>query len=425
MSGESPASDRSRPIDRREFVRIAGAGGIGLAASALPRFGHATTGPALSARTVPDVVVIGAGAFGLWTAFHLQRDGHQVTLVDLYGPGNSRATSGDETRGIRTGYGENVLWSSWAKEAIERWKAWDETWGTRIFTTTGDVCMRAEWSGFLEQCATTWDRVGVRYERISVEEAAYRFPQMRFDGFEVGVYEPDAGVARARIAVLTLADRFRALGGEVVIAGASPGRRAGGRMTDVALSTGESLTADAFVFALGPWFPKAMPELMSEMIRIPMGHVYYFGTPPGDPRFNSSNCPSWNFPGVTGWPTLEHDHRGFRVRTGGRQGDDPDTSVRWIDESYHEQARRILRERFPDLADAPLLETRSCHYEISATNNFIVDRYPGLENVWLAGGGSAEGFKFGPVLGPYIAGRVTGAADDPELARTFSMDPGS
>src|SRR5690606_18289316 len=96
-------------------------------------------------------------------------------------------------------------------------------------------------------------------------------------------------------------------------------------------------------------------------------------------------------------------------------------SVRWIDEEYHEQARNVLRERFPDLASAPLIETRSCHYEISATSNFIVDHYPGLENVWIAGGGSAEGFKFGPMIGPYIAGRVTGSETDPDLIGTFSL----
>src|ERR1051326_7529235 len=51
------------------------------------------------------VAVIGAGAFGGWPALHLLRSGARVTLVDEWGPGNSRASSGGETRIIRGTYG--------------------------------------------------------------------------------------------------------------------------------------------------------------------------------------------------------------------------------------------------------------------------------------------------------------------------------
>ncbi|MQA90004.1 MAG: FAD-dependent oxidoreductase [Gemmatimonas sp.] len=409
-------------MDRRKFIKAAGiqAGAL-LAARESADASNRAPSKIRTRASIPEVVVVGAGAFGLWTAYHLQRLGHQVALVDLYGPGNSRATSADETRGIRTGYGENELWSRWAKVAVERWQAWDVEWGTTMFTRTGDICMRAEWDGFLANTTATWDKVGVRYERVSADEIRYRYPQINVDAFTVGVYEPDAGVAKARYACLTLADRFRELGGAITIGHADLGDRTSDRLDSIALRPGGSLSAQTFIFAVGPWFPKLMPDLMGGKIRIPMGHVYYYGAPPGDLRFNAPNCPSYNFPGVTGWPILDHDSRGFRVRTGGRQGDDPDTSVRWIDEQYHEPARRILIDHFPDLADAPLLETRCCHYELSSSNNFIIDQHPEFSNVWIAGGGSAEGFKFGPVLGPYIANRVTGREDDPELADTFRI----
>ncbi len=81
----------------------------------------------------------------------------------------------------------------------------------------------------------------------------------------------------------------------------------------------------------------------------------------------------------------------------------------------------MLADHFPDLVGAPILETRACHYESSVSRNFIIAKHPDYENVWLAGGGSAEGFKFGPVLGDYIAKRVLGAEDDPELAEGFKI----
>jgi sarcosine oxidase len=402
---------------RRDFIKIASARASAVAAACASGAGPSVLQGQPAGAS--EIVVVGAGAFGGWTAYHLQRLGHQVTLVDLYGPGNSRSTSGDETRGIRTGYGDHELWTRWAMEAIARWKAWDAEWGTRMFTTTGDLCMRPGWDPYLVSTAAMWENVGVRFERISPEEVRYRFPQINVDPFEAGVYEPDAGVCRSRHACLVVAEQFQRLGGRIVIGRAEPGGRASGRLADVLLHPGGRLVADAFVFALGPWFPKVMPGLLD--MRIPLGHVYYFGTPPGDRRFSTPNCPSYNFPGVTGWPTLEHDSRGFRLRTGGRTGADPDTSERAIPPEHHAGARQILADRFPGMADSPLLETRSCHYEFLSTDNFVVDRHPELDNVWIVGGGSAEGFKFGPMIGPYAADRVTGRDEDPVLADAFRL----
>jgi mono/diheme cytochrome c family protein len=131
--------------------------------------------------------------------------------------------------------------------------------------------------------------------------------------------------------------------------------------------------------------------------------------------------PSYNFPGVTGWPALPSDNRGFRVRVRGDVATDPDFSQRAFDREKDNYARDFVRERFPLLRGAPLLETRACHYEYSASRNFIIDRHPDFDNVWFAGGGSAEGFKFGPVVGEYVAKRVAGLETDAKLAEAFSL----
>ena len=84
-------------------------------------------------------------------------------------------------------------------------------------------------------------------------------------------------------------------------------------------------------------------------------------------------------------------------------------------------ARRSLAARFPILANAPLLETRACHYESSVNQNFIVDHVPEARNAWIAGLGQAEGFKFGPVIGDYVAQRVIGIEGDPALKKAFAL----
>ena len=439
-------AEDGKGLDRRRFVKtaVAGAGAVLVGGGA--QAAGATTGdtPAASAsgrgapwvrtRQTPDIAVVGAGAFGAWTALNLQQSGAQVTLIDQYGPANSRATSGGETRGVRTGYGgrrTSLQWVRWARQAIEMWRAWDERWQDmllpRVFFTTSDLIMRDEWTDFMEDVRTNWDEVGVRYEVIDADEIRRRWPVIDVTDITVALWEQDAGVVRARRAIESVARVFQHEGGEVKIARAAMGPVSDRQLGALQLEPDESLSAGTYVFALGPWFPKAFPELMGERVRIPIGHVAYFRTPPGDNSFSYPNLPSYNFPGVTGWPALGPDNRGFRVRTGGRGrggGDadtDPDTSRRWLMPEELERPRAFVAQRFPGLAEAPISETRSCHYEISATGNFFFDHHPDFDNVWFAGGGSAEGFKFGPMIGQYMAGRVLGTEIDPELIEAFRL----
>ena len=425
-------------INRRTFVRAATAGTGAALAGIVPLEAGKTSGakvpskgnhaPAVHTRQTPDVAVVGAGAFGAWTALNLQRAGARVTLIDQYGPANSRATSGGETRGVRTGYGDRghgLLWTRWAKRAIEKWKEWDEQGKElllpRVFFNTSDLILRDEWTDFMEDTRSNWDVAGVTYEVMDADEVRRRWPVIDLTDIRVALWEEDAGVVRARRAIESVAQVFEQAGGEIAIARAAMGPGAGRRLAALTLQPGESLSAETYVFALGPWFPKAFPELMGNRLRIPMGNVLYLRTPPGDNRYSYPNLPSYNFPGVTGWPALGPDNRGFRVRRGGRAPDDPDTSRRWLREEEYESPRAFVRERFPGLADAPVSETRSCHYEISRTSNFFFDHHPDYDNVWLAGGGSAEGFKFGPVIGEYLAGRVLGTETDAELIETFRL----
>jgi glycine/D-amino acid oxidase-like deaminating enzyme len=428
--------DDRTTLDRRRFLKVAGAQtgllvavtqGAGAIAQP-PEQPAPRRAPAVIGQKAPDVAVIGAGAFGGWTAYHLRKMGARVTLVDTWGPGNSRSTSGDETRGVRTSYGDRPhgeLWARWASESIRRWKAWDEeharTFQMRVFHTTGDLIFRKDWEPYLKDTRANWDKVGIKYEVLQPNDVRSRYPVIGLDEIGVVLYEPGAGVVRSRRACETVAEAFKRNGGEVVTARALPSLASGGRLQDISLSTGETLKAGSFVFACGPWLGKLFPEFLRTRLRTPMGNVYYYGTPVGDSRFVAPNLPSFNFPGITGWPSLPNDARGFRVRAGGGQQTDPDTSQRWIDPSNFTRPRAFLIDRFPLLIDAPLLETRSCHYELTVTRNFYVDTHPEWPNVWIAGGGSAEGFKFGPMVGEYVAKRVMGIEGDAAIAKGFRI----
>lgn len=430
-------------MDRRRFIGVAGAGALGLGTRPLagqestidlsigPDGSSAPNGsaPAVHTRRNWQVLVVGAGVFGMFTAHYLREMGVDVHVVDQHGPGNSRASSGGETRGVRTSYGDRrhgIHWTRWAASAIERWKEWDERYsGTDapLFYTTGDLILRPEDEPYLQRTVSNWNELGIEHEWLDLDEVRYRWPVIRTEEMALALYEPGAGVVRARPAILSAAEQYRRNGGTFTVARVQPAEVEGGRLTGVRTDQGELLTADTYVFACGPWLPKVLPGVMARRLRIPMGHVFYFGTPPGDHRYEFPNLPSYGVPGGTGWPALPPDFRGFRARTGGRPEEDPDVSNRGVipPEGY-ERAIEFVRSFFPELANQPILETRACHYESSTDRNFIVDTHPDWTNSWIVGGGSAEAFKQGPVLGDYIAHRLIGEDIDPEVTEGFKLD---
>ncbi len=107
-----------------------------------------------------------------------------------------------------------------------------------------------------------------------------------------------------------------------------------------------------------------------------------------------------------GIPDLEN--RGMKIaldRHGPRF--DPDTGKRVVSAEGLEAMRKYVAKRFPSLKNAPVVETRVCQYENTSSGDFLIDRHPAFENVWLVGGGSGHGFKHGPALGEYVAAHVT------------------
>ena len=163
-------------MDRRTFVTLTAAElaalatvGCGGTPARVPLvFPPPSPAPPPSGKTEHfDIAVIGAGAFGGWTSLHLRQQGARVVMVDQYGPGNSRATSGDETRGVRSSYGDRAhgqQWMRWARTAMTKWAAFDEEWkdtiGGQLFFRTGDLIMREEPQQFTTRTLEWWQAEG-------------------------------------------------------------------------------------------------------------------------------------------------------------------------------------------------------------------------------------------------------------------------
>jgi monomeric sarcosine oxidase len=359
-----------------------------------------------------DVIVIGAGAFGAWTAYHLLSGGARVTLVDAYGPANSRASSGDESRIIRCGYGPDEIYSRWARRSLSIWRDLRaQAGGAPLFHACGVLWMSSADDPYTLATRDTLQLHGHPVHLFDTAALRTRYPHLIAADVPLALLEPDCGVVMARRAVQTLvadlvARGVRLLRGRVTVPSAQ------GRLRAVRTTDGGELRADAFVFACGAWLPKVFPELLEGRIRPTRQVVMYFGSPAGDDRFGPARTPAWvDFAaGIYGVPDLED--RGLKVGLD-RHGPlfDPDTSDRVVDAQSIATARDWLRRRFPALADAPILESRICQYENTSTGDFLLDRHPELKNVWVAGGGSGHGFKHGPVVGEYMASLVRGLVE--------------
>ena len=354
-----------------------------------------------------DAVVIGAGVFGAWTAHRLQRTGRSVALLDIYGAGNSRSSSGGESRILRMGYGREEIYTRWSLASLRLWiELFEQVNQPELFQKTGVLWTPAADDANTAVTLRTLEKCGVVFQYLTPAELTARFPQVRYSSERMGIFEPESGVALARRAVCAVVE-------DAIRNGVDYFREAalGPDGAEVRTRSGRVLRASTFVYASGPWLPKIFPEILEGRIRPTRQEVFFFGTEPGDRRFTPPHMPAWldftDERGAYALPDIEN--RGFKLAFD-RHGPpfDPDTSDRLADGL--DAARAFLAERFPALAGAPLVESRVCQYENTSSGDFLIDRHPDFSNVWLVGGGSGHGFKHGPMVGEHVTALIDGSA---------------
>jgi sarcosine oxidase len=367
-----------------------------------------------------DVAVVGAGVLGAWTAYHLQSLGARTMLLDAHGPGNSRSSSGDESRIIRMGYGADEIYTRSAVRSLALWKNLFEISGEPLFSQTGVLWLAHDGDPYPTQTIETLQRVGVRYEQLTADELSSRYPQFELQGISWGLCEPDSGVILARRAVQAVVRAAIQSGVEYLQDAVVPPKDAEQPHQIVTL-TGRHILAENLVFACGPWLPKLFPQLLGERIHPTRQEVFYFGPPSGDERFSPPAMPTWIDFKEEAYGLPDIDGRGSKIAID-RHGPpfDPDNSDRMASPAGLSEARECLARRLPALKDAPLLESRVCQYENTSNGDFLIDRHPDFESVWLVGGGSGHGFKHGPAVGEYVAARIEGRSEG--LEPRFSLE---
>ncbi len=399
-----------REISRRTFLK-----GVG-AATLVSRL----DAPALIAGSAkPRIAVVGAGAFGGWTALHLRRMGADVTLLDEWGPGNSLSSSGGKTRVIRAIYGSDRIYVEMVRRAFELWGDLGRSSEEKLYVETGALWMHRGDDAYVRSALPILKEHGFAVDDLTIAEAARRYPQIDFSGVKSAWFERRAGALFARRACHAVRDAFDRAGGRYRTAAVQPGSIANGSMSALRLKDGSRVQADIYVFACGPWLGQLFPDVIGERVHPTRQEVYYFGVPPRSEQYQAGHLPIWidfgkrivyGIPGIDGrWFKIADDTRGRTI--------DPTTQIRTATPEGIASARAFLAERFPALAKSPLLSAEVCQYENSPDGNLIIDRHPQAANVWLIGGGSGHGFKLSPTIGEMTAHAILSGKEIPAVFR--------
>ncbi|HYL46555.1 MAG TPA: FAD-dependent oxidoreductase [Candidatus Limnocylindrales bacterium] len=362
----------------------------------------------MSEAKTHDVAVIGAGAFGSWSAYFLRRAGLRVLLLDAYGPANARASSGGESRIIRTGYGADEIYTRSSLRALPLWKEiFARASQPSLFHETGVLWIAQENEKYSLDTVATLQRTGVKFEKLSTVNLRNHFPQFTIDDGEWGIYEPESGVLLARRAVQLVVEQAQKDGVDYREESALP-PNGHGRIASLKTSSGADISAGTFVFACGPWLPKIFPSLLGSRIFPTRQEVLFFGIPARERWFLAPAMPTWIIEKDLFYGMPDIESRGFKIAHDLHgPAADPDTQSRIVTPEAVTTAQKFLARRFPALKDAPVVETRVCQYENTSNGDFLIDRLPDFENVWIAGGGSGHGFKHGPSVGVYVAAQIT------------------
>ena len=357
-------------------------------------------------KTKPHVAVIGAGAFGGWTALHLLERGARVTLIDAWGPGNSRSSSGGETRVMRGSYGPDQPYTGMAARALKLWARYERKWKRQFLHRCGVLWMATGRDDAFERGSVETLRAAkIQHQELSGAQLRKRWPQINFEGIQWGIFEPVCGYLDARASCAAVVDAFVAAGGRYQQASVLGRGLEEAPLRSLCLSDGSQLKAHRYVFACGPWLGQLFPRAVGSFIEATKQDVFFFGTPAGDKRFHDPNLPVWaDHRGRFRYGIPGSDRRGFKIADDTRGPNfDPSNGERIISTETLKDIREYVAFRFPALRNAPLIETRVCQYEQTPDSHFIIDRHPANENVWLLGGGSGHGFKHGPAVGEMMA----------------------
>ena len=365
------------------------------------------------------VIVVGAGINGVTTAIELRKRGQEVVLVDPGPLPHPLAASTDISKAVRAAYGADEEYTELAERSIERWRKWNQQFGTRLYHEVGVMFVRRQEmkpGDFEHESFKTLEKRGHKVERMNAPQLWKRFPAWNPELYRDGVLEIEAGYAESGRAVAMLIQRAKSAGVKLCEGATfSQLNERDNRVSGIALNDGQQIAGDFVVMAVGAWTPYVLP--FTKKFFHATGQPVFHLKPSTPELFAPERFPVFGADitttGYYGFPINRDGVLKIANHGTGREMS-PDSPERVVTSHDEKNLREFLASTFPSLTDAPIVYARVCMYCDTHDGHFWIARDPERQGLVVAAGDSGHGFKFAPVLGEIVADAVEGK-DNPLL----------
>lgn len=362
-----------------------------------------------------DTIIVGGGAMGSATAFHLAQRGNRVLLLEQFDFIHDNGAHGGQSRIIRKAYFEHPDYVPLLLAAYQNWAKLESLTKEKVYHETGIIYFGKKGDTLLENTKASAQQYGLKLAILEMAAAKKQYPMFEAipDDWEV-LFEPEAGF-------LLVEKCIRLYLREAIKLGTSAKARE--KVIDwkeksagvEVITEKATYTADKLIFTAGAW-----SHLLMENLPVPLKitrQVLGWVRPNNWESFTLGKFPCWFVSDEKeglyyGMPIIENEsptgalglklgahHHGRLVH--------PNQVDRTISESDEMDFRMALEKYIPS-ANGELLAAKTCLYANSPDEHFIIDFLPNSQKVMAACGFSGHGFKFASIIGEVLADLVIG-----------------
>jgi sarcosine oxidase len=349
-----------------------------------------------------DIIVVGAGAMGSATIYHLASRGLKVLGLDQFEVPHDRGSSHGLTRIIRLAYFEHPSYVPLLRRAYQLWRDLERAAGEQLLHITGSIDAGEIFEGSLRSCQLH----SIPHEVLTSTELSARFPACRLPPGTMALYQPEGGLLTPEACISAHLNLAKHRGAEVHTGEQVLGWRETSNGVEVRTAAG-TYHADRLVVTAGAWVSKLVPQLTK--VAVPERQVVIWLQPLRPELFAVGNFPVFNLKlkGSHYYGFPEHNGPGFKFGRYHHRREivDPDTMERDANAEDEKLLRGFAETYFP-LGAGPTLKMQTCIFTNTPDEHFILDFLTESRRVIIGSPCSGHGFKFSSVIGEILADLV-------------------
>jgi sarcosine oxidase len=356
-----------------------------------------------------DTIVVGLGAMGCATLYHLAKRGQKVLGLEQFAEGHTFGSSHGDSRIIREQYFEHPLYVPLVQRAYDLWRELEQITYRPLMTITGGLMIGPANGSVVAGTLRSAREHGLAHELLGADQLHHRFPAFEPEKGLVGAWDPRAGLLNADACNGAHLDAAKAKGAEAHYEEAVIGWDADGDGVRVT-TTGAAYHADRLLLSVGPWANERLGELRLPL-RIERVVLFWFDLPESATEYSPRQFPVFCYEFTSGKICFGVSRTSRGVKAGIHHSGDfeshPADVRRIVGDNEVDELRDALRPVLPALASARVRESGVCIYTDTPDGDFVVDWHPLHDNVLVSSPCSGHGFKFASVLGEVQADLLT------------------